>query len=443
MTDQEDDRVGRLLQGMATSIEREVVPPDPRVITQRAVLRQRRRRHRLLSIAAAVVVVAGVVAASVVIPGGSTTGHGGKAGRQGQSPGVASYSVRFGNVQLVVKDLPAIQKNATTIASSRITTLRLPVVTPNNAAIAFGDGDVWVLEHTGGNTSGSCGQLVAVDASSAKVSGSVPISLCPAAVAYGAGSVWVLSFKIGVAGYQLVQVDPSTLTVLSAITLDGGSDGVTPKGDTGAKYLFVTVDGNDVIAAVQGQAGNADLIEVDATSGTTIRSVPVSSVDGPVTGLGANSSAVWVGTANGWVLSLNPQSGALSNGQHLGTRVASLSASNVGVWVTLNLPVPSEAAYPGLDTLRLDPTSGVIENDTGLPMVFVATDGTSVWVLSSAPPYRSAAGLVGNLDPTTGQMNEQAELPVRSYDTPDTLGVYEGVAWVINGSAGTLTKVST
>lgn len=435
---QQNDPVSRLLQGMATRVEREVVPPDQRFITQRAALHQRRRKYRLLTVAAAVIVVVGGIAAGVIIPGGSPTRH----GRPGQSPGVASYPIRFGNVRLVVKNLPAIQKTTTTIARSRITTLRLPVITPNYSSIAFGDAHVWVLEHTGDSASGPCGQLVEVDAASATVTGSVPIALCPDAVAYGAGSVWVLSFQIDVTGYQLVQVDPSTLTVVSTITLDGGVDGVTPQGDTGAKYLFVTVDGNDVIAAIQGQAGNAELIEVDATSGTTIRSVPVPLVDGPVTGLGTNNSAVWVGTANGWVLSLNPQSGALSTGRRLGTRVASLSASNSGIWVTVNLPVPSNAAYPGLDTLRLDPTTGVIENDTGLPMVFVATDGTSVWALSSAPPYQSAAGLVGRVDPTTGQLNEQAELPVQGYNTPDTLGVYDGAAWVINDGVGTLTKVS-
>lgn len=439
MTDkQQHDPTGRLLQRMATRVEREVIPPDPRFITQRATLTRRRRKYRLLTVAAAVIVVAGGISAGVIIPGGSPTGH----GRQGQSPGVASYPIRFGNVRLVVKDLPAIQKDTTTIASSRITTLHMPVITPNYSSIAFGGGHVWVLEHTGDSAPGPCGQLVEVDAASATVTGSVPISLCPDAVAYGAGSVWVLSSQIGVTGYQLVQVDPSALTVVSTITLDGGSDGVTPRGDTGAKYLFVTVDGNDVIAAIQAQAGNTQLIEVDATSGTTIRSVPVPSPDGPVTGLGANNSAVWVGTANGWVLSLDLQSGALPTGRRLGTRVASLSASNSGIWVTVNLPVPSGAAYPGLDTLRLDPTTGVIENDTGLPMVFVATDGTSVWELSSAPPYQSADGLVGQVDQTTGQLNEQAELPVRAYNTPDTLGVYDRAAWVIDDGVGTLTKVS-
>jgi len=431
------DRIGSLLQGMATHIEREVVPPDPRFITQRTDRHQRRQRYRLLSLAAAVL-VAGAIAAGVVLPG-STARH--RAGT-GRSVAVASYPVRFGNVRLVVKDLPAIQKNTTTIASSNITALQLPVISANYSSIAFGDGSAWVLEHTGGSAPAPCGKLVAVNVSSATVSGSVPISLCPDAVAYGAGSVWVLSFQIGVTGYQLVQVDPSTLAVRSTITLAGGSGGITPQGDTGAKYLFVTVDGSHVIAAIQGKTGNTELVEVNATNGTIIRSVTVPAPDGPVTGLGANSSAVWVGTANGWVLSFNPRNGALSSGQHLGTRVVSLSAANSGVWVTVNLPVPANAPYPGLDTLRLDPRTGRITLDTGLPMVFVSTDGTSVWVLGSAPPYRSAAGLLGNVNPTTGAMSMDAELPVESYKTPDTLGVYQGSAWVINDSLGTLTKVS-
>jgi len=428
----QSDRITSLLQGVVTRTEREVIPPDPRFITQRGERHQRRQRYRLLSLAAAVVLVAGAVAASVVLLG-STARH---------RVAVASYPIRFGNVRLVVKDLPAIQKNTATIASRKITSLQLPVVSANYSSIAFGAGSVWVLEHTGGGASAPCGKLVAVNAASATARGSVPISLCPDAVAYGAGSVWVLSFQIGVTGYQLVQVDPSTLSVLSTVTLDGGSGGVTPRGDTGAKYLFVSVDGGDVIAAVQGQAGNSEVVEVNATNGSIIRSVTVPAPDGPVTALGANSSAVWVGTANGWVLSFNPQNGALSTGQRLGIRVASLSAANSGVWVTVNLPVPESATYPGLDTLRLDPTTGRITMDTGLPMTFVAAHGTSVWVLGSAAPYQSAAGLLGNVNPTTGAMSTDAELPIESYNVPDTVGVYRGNAWVINDSLGTLTKVT-
>jgi ABC-type Co2+ transport system permease subunit len=430
--DYRDDRISSILQGIAIRVEREVITPDPRFITRRTHRRHRRRRHELVSIAAALVVIAGAITASVVLPGSST-----------RTPiAVASYPVRFEHTRLVVKDLLEVQKNAATIAKSKITSLQLPVTSVNNSSIAFGDGRVWVLDDAGGSAPAPCGTLVAVNVASVKVSGSVPISLCPQAVAYGAGSVWVLSSQINVTGYQLVRVDPSTLTVRSTTIIDGGNGGITPQGDTGVKYEDVSVDGNDVIAAIQGPTGNGELFEVDATSGAIAASVTVPSADGPVTALGANNAAVWVGTANGWVLSFDPRSGVLSSGHRLGARIASLAASNSGAWVTANVPVSADAGYPGLDTLRLDPTTGTITKDTGLPMVFVSTDGTSVWVLSSAAPYGSAAGLVANIDPKTGDMNEQTELPVENVNFPNALGVYEGSAWVINDDGGKLTRVN-
>ncbi|MHB8320351.1 MAG: hypothetical protein ACYDEP_14190 [Acidimicrobiales bacterium] len=439
MTDEHlNDRIGSLLQGVATRIEREVVPPDPRLITDWTARHQRRQRYRLLSLAAAVVLVTGGLAAAVVLPGSTMKRHAGV----GRAVAVASYPVRFGNVQLVVKDLPAVLSKTPTIANSIIKSLQLPVVSANHSSIAFGDGSVWVLEHTDASVRAPCGRLVAVNASSVTVRGSVAIPLCPDAVAYGAGSVWVLSSQIGATGYQLVQVDPSTLTVRSTVTLEGGSGGVKPQGDTGAKYLFVTVQGSEVVVALQGRTGRAELVQVDATNRSVVRSVRVPAVDGPVTALGANSAGIWAGTANGWVMSFNPRSGVLSSAHRLGTRVVSLSAANSGVWVTVNLPVPANAPYPGLDTLRLDPRTGSIAKDTGLPMVFVSTDGASVWVLGSAPPYQSAAGLLGNVDPASGAMSVVVELRVMSYETPDALGVYRGSVWVINDALGTLTKVS-
>jgi len=430
--DDQDDSISSILQEMATRVEREVIAPDPRFITQRTHRRQRRQRYQLVSVATALVVIAAAITTSVVLTGSSR-----------RTPvAVASYPVRFENTRLVVKDLLEIQKNTATIAKSKITSLRLAVTSANNSSIAFGDGRVWVLDNTGGNAPAPCGKLVAVNAATVAVSGSVPISLCPQAVAYGAGSVWVLSSQINATGYQLVQVDPSTLTVRSTTIIDGGSGGITPQGDTGVKYEDVSVDGNDVLVAIQGPTGNGELFEVDATSGTIVSSVTVPSVDGPVTALGTNSAAVWLGTANGWVLSFDPQSGVLSSGHRLGARIASLAASNSGVWVTANLPVSANANYPGLDVLRLDPVTGTITKDTGIPMVFVSTDGTSVWVLSSAAPYTSAAGLVANIDPATGAMNEQAELPVENDNFPSALGVYEGSAWVINDDGGKLTRVN-
>ena len=436
-TDHRDDHIASVLGALATRVEQAVVPPDVGFIAQRARRLERDRRHRWISVAASVaVVVAGAITAAVVLPG-----HGRPAGPGGVGA-VPSHVVRFGNVQVVVKDLPAVARHASSIPPSDVTSLHLPLASANHAAIAFGAGNVWVLEHITSGGSTACGRLVAVGTASAQVVGSVPIALCPDALAYGAGSVWVLSSQIGATGYQLVQVDPSTFTVRSTVTMDGGPGGVTPQGDTGVKYQFVTVSGGQVVVAVQEPSGTAQLTALDAPTATVTRSVTLPRSDGPVTGLGAAGGTVWVGTANGWVISFDPRSGALSRGVRLGTRVASLSAAESELWVTVNVPVPAAATYPGLDTLRLDPRTGKIAQDTGLPMVFVSTDGTSVWALSSAPPYGSDAGLLARIGPTAGTMSEKAQLPVTGYNVPDTLGVSAGITWVINDGAGTLTRIS-
>jgi hypothetical protein len=52
------------------------------------------------------------------------------------------------------------------------------------------------------------------------LTGSVSLRLCPSAVTYGAGSVWVLSFQIGVPGFQIARVNPATLGVTFATTVD-------------------------------------------------------------------------------------------------------------------------------------------------------------------------------------------------------------------------------
>ena len=199
-------------------------------------------------------------------------GHGRPAGPGGIAA-VPSHVVRFGNVQLVVKDLPAVARHASSISPSEVTSLHLPFASANHASIAFGAGKVWVLEHTATGGSAPCGRVVAVGATSAQVVASVPVSRCPDALAFGAGSLWVLSSQIGVTGYQVVRVDASTFTVRSTVTIDGGPGGVTPQGDTGVKYQFVTVSGGQVVAAVQQPSGAAQLTALDAPTATVTRSV--------------------------------------------------------------------------------------------------------------------------------------------------------------------------
>ncbi len=137
----------------------------------------------------------------------------------------------------------------------------------------------------------------------------------------GAGS------QIGVAGYQLLRVDPATLHISSTTVIDGGPHGIAPQGDTGVKDQFVTVSDGHVVIAVRKPTGAAQLSVLDPRTGTVTRSVILTRPDGPVTGLGATGGTVWVGTANGWVMAFDPRKGALSRARRLGTRVVSLSAA--------------------------------------------------------------------------------------------------------------------
>src|SRR5262249_37813679 len=158
-----------------------------------AAVRQRRRRGdkriRGMSLAAAIAAVAAVAVIAVIALSGA-----------GGHERARAFHVRFGGHVLVVRDLLTVQMAAPVIARSHILTRALRLKTANHASIAFGGGSAWVLSPTGTQATSPCGKLLQVNASSVTVTDSVPIRLCPAAVAYGDGAVWVLSVQIGVRG---------------------------------------------------------------------------------------------------------------------------------------------------------------------------------------------------------------------------------------------------
>ena len=432
MTDSKPDPVGQLLRDQAARVAAQVEPPDWRsVIERHARHRTRQRVHRTIAAGAAAVIAAAVAVSLLVLPGAA-----------GQRPRPAAYPLRFGGRVFLVRDLLTAQRAVPLLGSSHIMTGHLPVASPDYASIAFGAGSAWVLTYPASGNATSCGHLVRVSAATAAVTGAVPIPLCPDGVAYGQGSVWVLSFAINVRGYQLVRVNPATLAIESVTRIDAGRHGVTPRGDTGAKYVFVTATRELVYVAVQDQRGRSQIVAIDPSTGRAVTKLTLSSSEA-VTALDASHDAVWVGTDSGRVLGLDPATGAVKFARRVGVRVISLSVSGSGVWVSLNLPAPPRSPVPGLDVLRLDPATGAIAADTGLPMIFVATDGTSVWTLSSAPPFSSDSGLVAQINPTTGAIVKRAQLPTRlGFPAPYTIGVYRGSAWVINYFRRTLTRIS-
>jgi hypothetical protein len=432
MTDGGIDSVGQLLRDQAARVAAQVTPPDWRSVIGRQAPRRNHPHVRIMIVAAAALLIAVAIAVAVTVQPGTGRHH----------PEVAAYRLRFGQRVFVVRDLLAAQRAAPVLGSSHIHARRVSIATPDHASIAFGAGSVWALSYPADGRGASCGKLIRVDAATTAVTGTVPIPLCPDGVAYGQGSVWVLSFQINVRGYQLVRVNPSTLAIESITRIDAGPGGVTPAGDTGAKSLFVTATRRLVFTAVQDRLGVSQIVTVDPAAGQATQALRLRPAEGSVTALAANHSAVWVGTDNGWVLALDPVTGAVKSARHIGTRVISLSPSDKAVWVTVNLPAPKRSPVPGLDVLRLNPATGAVTKDTGLPMIFVATDGPAVWALSSEPPYASDSGLVAQVNPATGSIMKRAELPSPGAQVPDTIGVYRGSAWIINDFLETLTKVN-
>jgi hypothetical protein len=429
MTDLVPDPVARALrEGVAHVAAETTTPPWP-LVAERHIRRNKQRVHRISLATGAVLAAAAItVAAAVLLPAG------------GHRPQAAAHPVRFGNHILMVRDLPAIQKTARPVPSARVVSRALQLKTPNYAALAFGAGSAWVLSPAGSQSGPVCGKLIRVNTRTLNVAGSVPFRLCPSAVAFGDGAVWVLSFRIGVRGYQVARIDPSTLGVTFATTIDRS---ITPAGDTGAKYMFLTVASGRVFAAVQGRLGGAQVTALDTTSGKPVYSAALPATYGPLTALTANHEAVWAGTFNGWVLRIDPLTGSISAARHLGIRVSSLSVSTTSIWVSVNLPVPARATYPGLDILRLNHhLTGSLKQDTGLPMTFVAADGSDVWALGSAAPYASGAGLVAQINPATGAILRKANLPAPRAQAPDTIGVYQGTVWVLNDFLGTITRIA-
>ncbi len=424
------DPVGRLLRDRVAGVSADVSVPDWRRVVEHQARVRLRRRVRRVSLTVTVLALAATLAV-IAIP----------AVRAPQPTRLAgAHQVQFGNSHLMVRDLPAAAAAPGVRVASHLVQRAIRIRAVNQASIAFGGSSAWVLASS--TATRSCGGLLRVSQAKVAVTASLPMNLCPNAVSYGGGWVWVLSSRIGSPGYRLAQVNPHTLTTNSVTSLSGGRRGLTPTGGTSARYTLTAATNRNVYVALPSEHGGAQISVVDTASRQLTSKMTIPAGDGQVTALGANETTVWAGTTNGWVLGIDPATAAIRAARHLGTRVVSLATTPTSVWVSVNLPVPEHASYPGLDVLRLDPVSGALTRDTGLPMSWVAADGSSVWALGSAAPYLSAAGLVAMLDPATGGILRRARLPAPGSMFPSILGVSDGRAWVLNGFLGHVARIT-
>jgi hypothetical protein len=364
-------------------------------------------------------------------------------------PRLASHASTVGGVTFVSYNLNQVVAQAPSM-SVRSSTITYPVLGANYDAIAFGAGSTWVVESAtplggpatpiGSPDRSDCGALVRLNSSTMAATGTLALKRCPLALTFGDGSVWVLGMQIGTVGYRLTRVDPANMTVQASTVIDGGAAGVTPQGDTGAKYLFVATGGATVTVAVQTAAGASQVVTLDAKALATVASVAIPAARGEATALTANSSAAWLGTTGGWVYRVDSRTGGIAGERQLGASVRSLSASDQAIWMTIALPSGKPAsAYPGFDTLELNPVTGAVEHDTGLPLLLAATDGSDVWGIFSTPHH---GNYIARIDPSTdtvaGITSSAFKAPAF---TPDTIAVSDGAAWIINTNLQTLTKV--
>ncbi len=444
------DPVGQALRDLALAVASEVgVGPS---IQLRAPAARERRRTRIRVPALSITAAATVAAASVVIV--LALSHGGH--RSAIKPphppsplGLASHLSTVGGATFVSYNLNQVVARSPSMRV-RSSTIQYPVLGANDDAIAFGAGNAWVLESTqplggpakplGSPDRSDCGALVRINSSTMAATGTLSLKRCPLALAFGDGSVWMLSMQIGTPGYRLTRVDPARMTVQASAVIDGGAHGVTPQGDTGAKNLLVATSGATVTVAAQTAAGASQVVTLNAKTLATVASVTIPQARGKATALASSSDAAWLGTGAGWLYRINPRTGQIIGARQLGARVLSLSASDRAIWMTIALPSGKPAtAYPGFDTLELNPVTGAIEHDTGLPLLLAATDGSDLWGIFSTPQH---GNYIARINSSTRTVAGITSSPSRGAAfTPDTIGVNDGAAWIINTNLQTLTRV--
>jgi hypothetical protein len=445
------DPVGEALRGLALAVTAEVgaAPPFPLPTRSHRI----RRRVRIGVPALSLTAVAALAAAVVVIVLALSSGGHRSATTPPTSPlssGLASHLSTVGGMTFVSYNLNQVVARSPRMRV-RSATITYPVLDANADAITFGADSTWILESTkplagpakplGSPDRSDCGTLVRLGSATTAVTGTLSLKECPAALTFGDGSVWMLGMRIGTAGYQLTRVDPAHLTVQASTIIDGGAGGVTPQGDTEAKNFFVAAGGPTATVVVPTAAGASQVVTVDARTLATVGSMTVPQARGQATALAADGGTTWLGTDGGWVYRIDSRTGQVIGARQLGAWVHSLSVSRQEIWMTIALPAGKPAsAYPGLDTLVLNPNTGAVTHDTGLPLLLTAADrGGDVWGIFSTPQH---GNYIARIDPSTRTVAGITSSPFKAPAfTPDTIGVSDGVAWVINTNLQTLTKV--
>ena len=283
--------------------------------------------------------------------------------------------------------------------------------------------------------------MTAIDPSTGRPTGSVPLEGSPAAVAYGQGSVWATMPNRD----AISRIDPKTKTVQQTIGTGSAPTGIA----VGRGFVWVasSLDGTvwkidpranggqvvDKIAVGNGPTGvayglgrvwvansvDSTVVPIDPLTDKPGRPIPV---DAGANAIAVGDGAVWVTSKSAGVLSrIERRSGSVTP-INVGNGPAAVATGPGAVWVANS----QDAAVWRIDpaTNRVVATVMVGEGPSG---VAVAPGGASVWVSSAL------SGTLSKIDPRVSEVVKTVSVG----DEPQGVTVSAGAAYVaVRGSGG-------
>jgi YVTN family beta-propeller protein len=266
-------------------------------------------------------------------------------------------------------------------------------------AIGGGSGDSVALAGVGANAVG------AVDASSGKVVGSIPVGTSPGSVASGEGSVWVTNAD----AHTVSRIDPKTNAVVQTIQVGSGPAGVAVGG--GFVWVANSLD------------GTVSKIDPNENNGTVVDTIAVGNAP---TGIAVGGGSVWVANSSDRTLTrINPASGKVVKVIPVSAGADIVAVGDGVIWA---------ASEDGSSVSRINLRTGTvlppIRVGNGPSAIAVAPDGTT-WVANALD------GTVSRIDPKVGTVVKV--IPVG--DTPTGIAAGLDAVWVSNERAGTLARI--
>ncbi len=264
---------------------------------------------------------------------------------------------------------------ASATASAEKAAVEATEVGAGPAAVAVGEGAVWVAN-------GLAGEVSRIDATTNEVVQTIPVGNSPTAVAFGQGAVWVANAD----DRTLSKLNPESGHVEETIQVDAAGRGIAVGG--GAVWLSDPV-------------GNA-VVRLDPRTKAVTGRVNVGS--GP-TAVAFGFGAVWVANnLDGTVSRIDAERAVVVDTFSVGVAPNGIAVTGDAVWVT------DEVAGT---LVRIDPRSGAATRRRvgSRPKGLVHADG-SLWVAMQAG---DAAHRGGTLRLLTGDEVDLPD-PARSYD---------------------------